>query len=99
MTEEVIAKGSLAYARMCGSCHGDQAYSSGLVPQLRFSAITKDAEAWRDVLLEGLLAENGMPNFAGRTDAETVEAIRAYVISEANSDRGKDFYDEVSLPE
>ena len=99
MTEELIKKGSLAYARMCGSCHGDQAYSSGLIPQLRFSAITKDAEAWQEVLLEGLLAENGMPNFAGRTDAETVEAIRAYVISEANSDRGKEFYDEVSLPE
>ena len=99
MTEELIKKGSLAYARMCGSCHGDQAYSSGLIPQLRFSAITKDAEAWQEVLLEGLLAENGMPNFTGRTDAETVEAIRAYVISEANSDRGKEFYDEVSLPE
>ena len=83
---------------MCGVCHGDQAYSSGLVPQLRFSAITKDAQAWKEVVLEGLLAENGMPNFADRTDAETAEAIRAYVISEANSDRGKAFYDEVSLP-
>ena len=59
---------------------------------------TKDAQAWKEVVLEGLLAENGMPNFADRTDAETAEAIRAYVISEANSDRGKAFYDEVSLP-
>lgn len=98
MSEDVIKQGALGYARMCGVCHGDQAYSSGLVPQLRFSAITKDAQAWKEVVLEGLLAENGMPNFADRTDAETAEAIRAYVISEANSDRGKAFYDEVSLP-
>lgn len=98
MTEEVIKLGGTAYANRCGICHGDQAYSSGLVPQLRFSGITKDAQAWSEVLLEGLLAENGMPNFAGRIDSETSEAIRAYVISEANSDRGKEFYDDVSLP-
>lgn len=98
MTEAVIKKGNLGYAKMCGACHGDQAYSSGLIPQLRFSAVTKDAETWNEVVMQGLLAENGMPNFAGKMDNETAEAIRAYVISEANSDRGKAFYEDVSLP-
>jgi len=60
--------------------------------------VTKDAESWNEVVMQGLLAENGMPNFANRMDTDTAEAIRAYVVSEANSDRGKAFYDGVSLP-
>jgi len=98
MTEDVVAKGLKTYASRCSVCHGDQAFSSGLIPQLRYSAVTKDAELWNEVVLEGLLAENGMPNFAGKFDKTTSEAVRAYVISEANSDRGKEFYDSVSLP-
>ena len=94
--EATIKKGALAYAQACGLCHGDQAYSSGLIPNLRYSAVTKDADLWQDVVRGGALAENGMPNFGDHFDAETVEAIRAYVIAEANSDRGKDFY-EVDL--
>ena len=99
MTEDVIATGLGHYAQKCSICHGDQAYSSGLIPQLRYSAVTKDAELWNEVLLEGTLAENGMPDFGGLLSDADVEAIRAYVISEANSDRGKAFYDSVSLPE
>ena len=98
MTEDVIAAGLGHYAQKCSICHGDQAYSSGLIPQLRFSAVTKDAELWREVLLDGILAENGMPDFKNILSEEDAEAIRAYVISEANSDRGKAFYDSVSLP-
>ena len=60
--------------------------------------MTKDAELWNEVLLKGLLAENGMPDFGGILSGADAEAIRAYVISEANSDRGKAFYDSVSLP-
>jgi len=99
MTEEVIALGLKHYAQKCSICHGDQAYSSGLIPQLRFSAFTKDAKLWNEVLVEGTLTENGMPDFGGILSDADVEAIRAYVISEANSDRGKAFYDSVSLPE
>jgi len=91
--EATIKTGLLAYAKACAGCHGDQAFSSGLTPNLRYSAVTKDAELWQEVIRGGSLAENGMPNFGRNFDAETVEAIRAYVISEANSDRGKEFYD------
>jgi len=98
-SEAVIKTGAVAYANGCGVCHGDQAYSSTLTPNLRFSAITTDAEAWKSVVLEGALIENGMPNFGGILDADTAEAIRHYVIAEANSDRDKQFYDSVSLPE
>jgi len=99
MTKTLIDDGAKHYARKCVVCHGDQAYSSGLIPQLRYSAVTKDAQLWNEILLEGTLAENGMPDFGGILSDAEVEAIRAYVVSEANSDRGKAFYDSISLPE
>jgi quinohemoprotein ethanol dehydrogenase len=40
----------------------------------------------------GALAEQGMPNFSKVIDDETAEAIRAYVISEANNDRDQEFH-------
>lgn len=92
VSEEVIALGARAYANTCGTCHGDQAFSSGLIPNLRFSAITTNAEAWKSVVLEGALATKGMPNFSTVLDEATAEAIRAFVISEANSGRDDAFY-------
>lgn len=95
VSDEVIAKGLNTYSNTCVTCHGDQAFSSGLIPNLRFSPITKNAEAWNSVVREGALAENGMPNFGKVLDRDTAEAIRAYVISEANSDRDENFYQTI----
>jgi quinohemoprotein ethanol dehydrogenase len=95
VSEAIIAKGSAAYANTCVGCHGDQAFSSGLIPNLRFSAITKNAEAWQTIVRGGALAANGMPNFGTILDTETAEAIRAFVISEANSVRDEKFYKSV----
>ena len=92
VSKEVIAAGAGAYANTCVSCHGDQAFSSGLVPNLRFSAITTSAEAWKSVVVGGALAAKGMPNFGTVLDEATAEAIRAFVISEANSGRDEAFY-------
>ncbi len=94
VSAETVLQGKVAYANNCGACHGDQAYASGLVPNLRFSSVTKDPELWQRVVRGGMLTANGMPNFTNVFDARTAEAIRAYVISEANSDRGKPFYDQ-----
>ena len=96
VTDEVVQQGAYAYANNCGICHGDQAFSSGLVPNLRYSVITTSQEAWSNVVSNGALAKQGMPNFGKVLDAQTVEAIRAYVISEANSGRDKAFYDSAS---
>lgn len=95
VSEETIAKGSAAYANTCVVCHGDQAFSSGLIPNLRFSAVTKSADAWQTIVRGGAFAEKGMPNFSTILDAATAEAIRAFVISEANSKRDEAFYKSV----
>lgn len=47
---------------------------------------------WKSVVREGARASLGMGNFSAMIDDETSEAIRAYVISEANSGRDAEFY-------
>jgi quinohemoprotein ethanol dehydrogenase len=95
VSEEVMAKGASTYGNVCSVCHGDHAQSSGLVPNLRYSAITTSAEAWKSVVLDGALSANGMPNFGKVFDEATAEAVRAYVIAEANSERDAEFYKTV----
>lgn len=97
--EVVIKAGAVHYANRCGACHGDQAYSMGLVPNLRASAAIADSELWNEIIIGGALAENGMPDFGTILTKEDAEAVREYVIFEANSDRDKDFYESVSIPE
>ncbi len=91
-SEETLKIGLKAYANRCSLCHGDQAYSSGLVPNLRYSAITKNAIAWQQIVRGGAFESKGMPKFDKILDEKTAEAIRAYVITEANSDRDAAFY-------
>lgn len=93
--EAIIKKGVSLYANNCVACHGDHAFSSGLTPNLRYSAITASAEAWKSVIIDGSLASRGMPNFGSTLSTEEAEMIRAYVISEANSGRNEAFYKTV----
>ena len=91
---EIIAAGARAYAQNCTVCHGEHSMSSGLVPNLRFSPVTADADAWREVVRNGARAPLGMAGFGAILDEPASEAIRAYVISEANSGRDADWYRE-----
>jgi len=93
VSEDVIKAGAYAYANYCLVCHGSHAFSSGLVPNLRYSPITPSADAWRSIVQDGAKVKLGMPRFGQALDTETIEAIRAYVISEANSDRDRAFYE------
>jgi quinohemoprotein ethanol dehydrogenase len=95
VSEDVVKQGALLWANSCTTCHGDQAFSSGLIPNLRFSPITTNAEAWKSVVLDGALASQGMPNFGKTLNEEQIEALRAYVIAEANSFRNEEFYKTV----
>lgn len=84
--EQMLNEGLVHYARNCLVCHGPFAASSGVLPDLRWSPITANADAWNSVVREGALAQNGMVSFAEYLTPEATEAIRAYVISQARAD-------------
>ena len=83
--ETMIAEGSVHYARNCTVCHGPLAVSSGVLPDLRWSAISGNEMAWKDVVIDGNLAANGMVSFADHLTPDQVESIRAYVLAQAHA--------------
>jgi len=86
-TPEQIAEGAQQYEHFCGVCHGDAAYGSTLLTDLRRSALLADSKAWASVVHEGTLRSRGMVSFASVLSPEQVEAIRHYVIRRANEDK------------
>ena len=64
-------------------CHGLNAVSGLLIPDLRGSALLHDQTAWDSVVRDGARRENGMAAFGDHVSPEQSRAIRAYVIQQA----------------
>ena len=80
---ETIRKGYSIYQDVCLGCHGLNAVSGLLIPDLRGSAYLHDQTAFDSVVRDGALRKNGMAAFGEQLDAEETAAIRAYVIQQA----------------
>lgn len=79
----VLKHGAETYQTYCWPCHGANAISSGVLPDLRRSSMLQSAAAWKSVVIDGILKDNGMASFAKWIDAADAEALRAYVAGEA----------------
>jgi alcohol dehydrogenase (cytochrome c)/quinohemoprotein ethanol dehydrogenase len=83
---ETVAHGAAVYGAYCSRCHGrTEAANFGILPDLRYSAMLATSEAWAAVVLDGQLAQNGMASFESVISADDADAIRAYVIAQANA--------------
>lgn len=82
--EEMLQAGLVHFSRNCAVCHGMLGISSGVLPDLRWSTYTASEEAWKNVVLGGSLSDNGMVSFDDVLTPEDVEAIRAYVVTQAH---------------
>jgi mono/diheme cytochrome c family protein len=80
---EVIREGYALYQDICMGCHGLNAVSGLLIPDLRGSGLLHSAQAWDSVVLGGALRERGMAAFGTTLDEAQSQAIRAYVIEQA----------------
>jgi alcohol dehydrogenase (cytochrome c)/quinohemoprotein ethanol dehydrogenase len=83
-SEAQVQAGAAHYMRICSVCHGIAAVSGGVLPDLRHSAFAGDAGAWRSVVIEGALQDRGMVSFAPIFGDDDAEAIRAFVVHQAN---------------
>jgi len=86
-TPAQIAEGARHYGRYCGTCHGDAAYGSTVLPDLRRTGLLGDTKGWATVVQDGVLKDNGMVSFANVLTRAQSEAIRHYVISRAHQDK------------
>ena len=77
-TPAQLAEGEAQYFAFCTICH-----NGPVNPDLLRSPVATNAQAWRSVVLDGALADNGMIGFEPWLTAAQVEAIRGYVLAEA----------------
>ncbi len=89
--EATIHEGFAQFQDTCMGCHGLNAVSGLLIPDLRGSGFIHAAGAWNSVVREGALASRGMANMSDFISEEQSEAIRAYIIQQAW--RGKELRD------
>lgn len=82
---DTIKYGEWAYARTCLNCHGGGAVAAGRAPDLRYSAALGNDDAWKAILIDGALADNGMVSFKEDYTPEQLNAIRAYIVSRAHA--------------
>jgi quinohemoprotein ethanol dehydrogenase len=82
-SSEVVAHGQLMYQRYCSYCHGDALRTGALNPDLRWSSTDVHA-VWQDIVIGGVLQPVGMVSFKKYLTPEDAEAVRQYVLSEAN---------------
>lgn len=80
-----IQAGLAAYNGNCAVCHGIGAEGAGVIPDLRMSASLSDPAYFKEVVIDGRLAAQGMVSFAQWVTPADAEAIRAYLISEATT--------------
>ena len=80
---EQSAEGFALYGRFCQSCHGIEALTAGVLPDLRRSPALADPELWRAIVLEGAFSPRGMVGFQGKITAEQTEVLRGYVAQQA----------------
>jgi quinohemoprotein ethanol dehydrogenase len=79
---EKIEQGRGLYGIYCAGCHGGNAISAGLIPDLRYR-IADLSSAWQSIVFDGALAPNGMPAWKDYMTVEEVDLIQAYVVHEA----------------
>jgi quinohemoprotein ethanol dehydrogenase len=82
--QKLAEAGFKVYHRQCAVCHGFLTYSSGLLPDLKWSSADTHAE-YQEIVLGGKLKDRGMASFADQLTADDVKAVQAYVLREANT--------------
>ena len=79
-----ITQGKLLYHTFCGTCHGDTAVSSGVLPDLRYAAALRDDDLFQKIVHDGILEPKGMVAFGSLLDRKSIELIRSYVTHRVN---------------
>ncbi len=69
------------YDRYCNNCHGTGAVGGGVIPDLRYSPLIVSQEIWKQIVIDGVLSDNGMIGFGDELSGNDAEAVRQYVIT------------------
>jgi PQQ-dependent dehydrogenase (methanol/ethanol family) len=73
-----VAEGQAQYLAFCTICH-----NGPVNPNLMRSPVATNAAAWKSVVAGGTLTQRGMISFSPWLNDTQIEAVRAYVLTEA----------------
>lgn len=82
--ERAVEIGQVGYAKNCARCHGLEAVSGGLAPDLRELEPGAEDDEWYIVIVRDGFFQNGvpkMPPFEGVLNQEAMWAIRAWLLT------------------
>lgn len=79
------ARGKALYVR-CFVCHGAPGQSGGSAPDFARSTVPQSAEAFNQVVRQGILVPNGMPQFAELSDEQLAD-LRQHIRTAAAEQR------------
>ncbi len=74
-----MLRGETVYRKNCGLCHGFDAVSGNIIPDLRRSAFLTSPEGWQQVVIGGALSARGMISWKEFVTPTQAEAVRAFV--------------------
>ena len=77
-----IEQGRDLYNAYCAVCHGGNAISGGIVPDIRYR-LAETGPAWQSIVYDGALTGIGMPAWNEYLTREEADLIKAYVVHEA----------------
>ena len=87
--EEMVKKGSAIYVSYCETCHG----GFGERHLSQHPDLSKLPEAkhllFKDIVLRGILAQNGMANFSNSLNEDDVEAIHHFLVKKQREEFGR----------
>jgi len=84
-TDAQRAEGAKYYGTFCAICH-----RGPVNPDPRRSTTLTNAEAFKAVVIDGVLSPNGMASFRDHLTPAQAESIRAYLLSEAEKLRAQE---------
>ncbi len=84
-SEQLVAQGNELYHAQCASCHGGIGIPNEVAitaPDLRLMTLATHAD-FENIVIQGARAERGMPDFEDALCSEQLEAIRAFIVTQA----------------
>ncbi|MBX9609911.1 MAG: PQQ-dependent dehydrogenase, methanol/ethanol family [Gammaproteobacteria bacterium] len=80
--DKLAEEGSWLFKESCAMCHGGGAVSGGYAPDLRASPIPLNAQAFKDVVVNGQRRPLGMPDFK-QLDDHKLDTLRHFIRRQA----------------
>lgn len=87
-TPQQIQHGRVLFNQYCGTCHSNIGTGGGTIPDLGYSSEATH-RIFKNIVLEGLMINNGMPNFSVKLSEGDITDIQNYILATAKEQSNK----------